>query len=64
MKSAKLADIRKRNSQRRAQAMRTARRVNPDFIPGMRTSDRLRKNPYKQQILDEMKEIEDELQHK
>lgn len=64
MKTAKLFDIHKRNARRRPQAIRTARRVNLDFIPGMRISARPRKNPHEQQILDEMKGREDELQYK
>jgi len=64
MKTAKLSDIHKRNARRRPQAIRAARRVNPDFVPGMHTSDRPRKDPHKQQTLDEMKEREDELQYK
>ncbi|WP_411843733.1 hypothetical protein [Salinicoccus sp. HZC-1] len=64
MKTAKLSDIRKRNAQRRPHALRAARCVNPDFVPGMRTSDRPRKNPHKQRILEEMQEKEDELQRR
>ena len=64
MKTAKLSDIRERNAKRRSQAIRAARRVNPDFMPGMRTMDRPRKNPQKQHILEEMQEREYELQQK
>lgn len=64
MKTAKLSDIRKRNAQRRPQAMRAAKRVNPDFVPGMRTFDRSRKNQHKQRILEEMQEREYELQRR
>ncbi|AKG73437.1 hypothetical protein [Salinicoccus halodurans] len=64
MKTAKLSDIRKRNAQRRSQAMRAARRVNPNFAPGMRTFDRHRKNAHKQQILEEMQKREYELQRR
>ena len=64
MKIAKLSVIRKRNDQNRSQAIRAARRVNPDFKPGVRTFDKPRKNPNKQRILEEMKEKENELQHR
>lgn len=64
MKTAKLSDIRKRNAQRRPQAMRAARRVNPSFEPGMRTFDRPWKNTHKQQMLEEMQEREYELQRR
>ena len=64
MKTEKLSDIRKRNVQRYSAAMRAARRVNPDFVPGMRKFDKPRKNSHKQQILEEMQEKENELQHR
>ncbi len=61
MKTAKLSDIRKRNAGRREQGLRAARRVSPDFVPGMRVFDKPRKNPKKQRILEEMQERELEL---
>lgn len=64
MKIAKLSDIRKRNAQRKPQAMRAARRVNPNFEPGIRTSDRPRKNTHKQRMLEEMQKREYELQRR
>lgn len=64
MKTEKLSDIRKRNAQRRPQALQAARRVNPDFVPGTRYFDKPRKNEKKQQILEEMRKKEDELQHR
>lgn len=63
VKTAKLSDIRKRNAERRERGLRAARRVNPDFVPGMRTFEKPRKNPEKQRILDEMREREHELQN-
>lgn len=64
VKTAKLSDIRKRNAERREQGLQAARRVNPDFVPGMRVFDKPRKNPEKQRILEEMREREYELQRK
>jgi len=64
MKTAKLSDIRKRNAQRKPQTMRVARRVNPNFEPGMRTFDSPRKNTHKQQIVEEMQKREHELKRR
>ena len=64
VKTAKLSDIRKRNAERRERGLRAARRVNPDFVPGMRTFEKPRNNPKKQRILEEMREREYELQNK
>lgn len=58
MKTIKQADMRKKNAERREQAIRAVRRVNPDFVPGVRYFDRPRKNPRKQRILDEMRKRE------
>lgn len=59
VKTAKLSDIRKRNAERRERGLQAARRVNPDFVPGMRTFEKPRKNPEKQRVLEEMKNRED-----
>lgn len=64
VKTAKLTDIRERNAERREQGLRAARRVNPDFVPGMRTFDKPRENPKKQRILEEMQERELKLKRK
>lgn len=58
MKTAKLSDIRKKNTERRERGPQAARRVNPDFVPGMRVFDKPRKNSEKQRILEEMKKRE------
>ncbi|MEY8560073.1 hypothetical protein AALF85_05185 [Jeotgalicoccus halotolerans] len=58
MKTVKLSDIRKRNTERRERGLQAARRVNPDFVPGMRAFDKPRKNSGKQRILEEMKKRE------
>lgn len=59
VRTAKLSDIRKRNAERRERGLQAARRVNPDFVPGMRTFEKPRKNPEKQRVLEEMKNRED-----
>lgn len=59
VKTAKLSDIRKRNAERRERGLQAARRVNPNFVPGMRTFEKPRKNPEKQRVLEEMKNRED-----
>lgn len=43
--------------------MKAARRINTEFVPGMRKFDRPRKNLNKQKILEEMRDREDEIQH-
>lgn len=58
VKTAKLSDIRKRNAERRERGLQAARRVNLDFVPGMRIFEKPRKNPEKQRILEEMKKRE------
>jgi len=62
IKTAKLSDIRKRNAERRERGLQAAKRVNPNYFPGMRSFDKPRKNPEKQRILEEMREREYELQ--
>ncbi|MCG1010720.1 hypothetical protein J4760_11890 [Salinicoccus sp. ID82-1] len=47
MKEMKLSEIRKRNRERREDAIRAARRVDPDFKPGDRHFDKPRRNPEK-----------------
>lgn len=64
VKTANLSDIRKRNAERSEQGLQAARRVNPDFVPGMRTFDKTRENPKKQGILEEMQERELKLKRK
>lgn len=64
VKTAKLSDIRKRNAERRERGLQAARRVNPDFVPGMGVFDKPRKNPEKKRILEEMQEQELELKSK
>lgn len=64
VKTAKLSDIRKRNAERRKRGLRAARRVNPDFVPGMRTFEKPRENPDKEKILKEMRNREFKLEHK
>ena len=64
VKTAKLSDIRKRNAERIEEGLQAARRVNPDFVPGMRFFDKPRKNPKKQRILEEMQERELESKRK
>ena len=64
MKTVKLSDIRKKNAQRRDKAIQAVRKVDPDFLPGLRDFDRPRKNPHKKRILKEMQERENELQRK
>ncbi len=64
MKTEKLSAIRSRNTERRAQAIQAVRRVNPDFIRGLRTFDKPRKNKHKQKILEEMRKRKYELQCK
>ena len=59
VRTAKLSDIRKRNAERRERGLQAARGVNPDFVPGMRTFEKPRKNPEKQRVLEEMKNRED-----
>lgn len=59
VRTVKLSDIRKRNAERRERGLQAARRVNPDFVPGMRTFEKPRKNPEKQRVLEEMKNRED-----
>ncbi len=58
MKTAKLSDIRKKNTERRERGPQAARRVNSDFVPGMRVFDKPHKNSGKQRILEEMKKRE------
>ncbi|MFC3418729.1 hypothetical protein ACFOLA_04465 [Salinicoccus hispanicus] len=55
MKEVKLSKIQKRNRERREDAIRAVRRVNPDFKPGDRYFDKPGRNPEKQRILDEMR---------
>ncbi|WP_031548066.1 hypothetical protein [Salinicoccus luteus] len=61
MKTIKLSDMRKTNAERREKAIRAVRRINPEFVPGMRSHDRARINSDKQKILEEMQERENDL---
>ncbi|GAB3058852.1 hypothetical protein ACFOU0_04475 [Salinicoccus sesuvii] len=61
MKTLTLSDVRKKNREKRKDAVRAIRRVSPDFMPGDRNFDRPRRNPEKQRILDEMRKKENDL---
>ena len=64
MKTEKLSDIQNRNADRRERGLQAAKRVNPNYFPGMRKFDKPRKNPEKQRIIEEMREREYELKRK
>lgn len=64
MKTLKLSEIRKENLQRKDLAIKAVRKVNPDFVPGMRKFDKKRKDIEKEELLKKMREREYELKRR